>query len=192
VVLALLMIGNLRKTIPELETAATPVCSAQKGGPSDSSEGKEPAPPEPVAFYSLQHPKEFSMTMLTKVRDGLAGSAAVALVVATCAWPAAAQTNTTPTDNGAACSGSGANSAACTNNQTNTGTTPGTGGGVNDSGTDSSAPTTGTSSDTNVTNPGGGSSGGTTGNTGTSTGTGTGTGGSSGGGSSGGGSGGSN
>ena len=55
------------------------------------------------------------MIILKAARNSLAGTAAVALIVASAAFPAAAQTTTTPNDNGAGCSGSASNQANCTN-----------------------------------------------------------------------------
>ena len=131
------------------------------------------------------------MTVFKTARDGLAGTAAVALIVAACAWPAAAQTNTTPSDNGANCSGTGANQANCAHNENSTGTTPGSGSGANNDGTDNNNVDTGVTPPSGSGGTGTGSGTGGTGGTGGSTG-GTGSGGTgsggSGGGSSGGGS----
>lgn len=64
------------------------------------------------------------MSTVRSMRNGLVGSAAVALIAGVCAWPAAAQTTTTPTDNGANCA-TGTSQQNCINNQNNTSTQPG-------------------------------------------------------------------
>jgi hypothetical protein len=120
------------------------------------------------------HFKEHAMITVKSLRDGLAGSAAVALIAVACAWPAAAQTTTTPTVDGANCGAAGASQQNCANNQNNSSATqpnsvtlPGSGTSTNsnNSGSGAQPGTTPPPSNSGSTNSTGGAVGPSTGTT---------------------------
>src|SRR4051812_27050550 len=73
-----------------------------------------------AGWRSTTNHEETVMHTRTTTQAKLAGSALAAVFAAALALPASAQTATNPTDNGAGCSGTAANEAACANNQSNT------------------------------------------------------------------------